>query len=86
MQNVYAVIQNAAEQMRLKIVSDGTGHNTKVLDDVTGEALEGVTEITWHCAPGEFATVEMKLLNVGVWVTGRATIKKPHRRRRIETG
>lgn len=31
----------------LKIVSDGTPQNTRVLT-TTGEAIDGITAITWH--------------------------------------
>jgi hypothetical protein len=33
--------------MKLRIESDGTSRNTKVVDRETGEELEGVTNIEW---------------------------------------
>jgi hypothetical protein len=56
----------------IKIISDGLGHNTKIVDATTGEVLSGlmkhVTAVKWQCGPGGFAeaTVELELVSVDV--------------------
>lgn len=39
--------------MKLKIISDGTEENTKVVDQETGEELRGVTSIEWSVRPSK---------------------------------
>jgi hypothetical protein len=57
--------------MKIKIISNGIATGTKVINEETGEHLEGVTEIIWRCKVKEFAEVELKLINIPVEVIGK---------------
>jgi hypothetical protein len=51
--------------MRIKIVSDGTSAGTKVVDEKTGETVEGVLMISWSVSTEDTgARVLMELLGV----------------------
>ena len=56
--------------MRIKIISEGSGLNTEVINVETGERIENVTEATWHCKSNDLATVELKLINIPVEMIG----------------
>lgn len=56
--------------MRVKIVSDGRPHTTKVVDIETGRELDGVTRIEWRIGVGELATATITLVDVPVEVEG----------------
>lgn len=61
--------------MEIKVISDGTPRGTSVINKETGEPIDRVTEVTWHCsATDSMATVELKLLNVEVQVVGKAAL------------
>lgn len=61
--------------MRLKLVSDGTPHGTKIVHAATGEPVEGVKDYQLeHAGPG------VQSLRIEVWVeqpTGGAEEKDP---------
>lgn len=53
--------------MRIKIISDGQFHHTKVVNAETGEALENVTEIEWSIGNDgldRIAECTLKLIDV----------------------
>jgi len=53
--------------MKIKIVSDGTVHNTKVIDLETGKEVQGITQIKWYCDATTGETVaELQFWNVPV--------------------
>lgn len=65
--------------MRLKIVSDGSPLGTVVRNADTGEALDGILEVTWRAwapqepgDPWQFAECTIRLENVPVDVIGGA--------------
>ncbi len=60
--------------MKLKIISEGTGRNTKIVSVETGEVIEGVTEVTWHCRYDSLADVTMKFINIPVEVMGELDV------------
>lgn len=47
--------------MKLKIISDGTGRGTKVVDAETGEELKYVTEIVWRIEALGYASATVYL-------------------------
>ncbi|MFQ5916340.1 MAG: hypothetical protein ACE5I0_00855 [Candidatus Binatia bacterium] len=47
--------------MRLKVVSDGHPRNTKVINEDTGEAVEGVSSLEWKIDRNNLATVTMRV-------------------------
>lgn len=56
--------------MRIKIVSDGTGRGTKVINAETGEVVEGVKSATWSCSARGEAMVVLTFVHVHVEVEG----------------
>ena len=67
--------------MKVRIVSDGKGMNTRVeLED--GTVIPNVRSATWKCDAGGFATATIELANVGVDVL--AELKETIRPYRIE--
>lgn len=50
--------------MRLKIISEGTFKNTKIINEETGELLENVISIIWYLDVGDLARAELRLVNV----------------------
>lgn len=58
---------------KIRIVSEGVGARTKVLDAETGEDLTAklcVSKVVWSVEPGGVAKAELTLLNVAVDVVG----------------
>lgn len=57
--------------MKIKIISDGFPHNTKVVNAETGESIDGVTYIQWTCdARDGIATLVLLLSDIAVEVIG----------------
>ena len=54
--------------MRIKIVSDGTVHGTKIVNEDTGELLSGVQQVHWKVQAGDsvFAEATIHVINVPV--------------------
>jgi hypothetical protein len=52
--------------MRVKIVSDGTAHGTKVVDQATGAELEGVTSIEWGLTADQRKPAHVTLYLIGI--------------------
>lgn len=50
--------------MKIKIISDGTAKNTTVIDQKTGERLEGVININWNIQVGGLSKCTIKLHNI----------------------
>jgi len=57
--------------MKIKIISDGTPHGTKVIDMDTGEPIAGILEVTWRVDAGGDAIAELKIYGVPVEVVGK---------------
>ena len=52
---------------KLKIVSDGTPHNTHVVDVETGEELDMVQSVSWDCSTesgASMATIVVRLAGI----------------------
>ncbi len=58
--------------MRLKIISDGTAHGTEIVNIDTGERLDDVTEVTWHCSVGNIAVATIEVACVPVVLIGKS--------------
>lgn len=59
--------------MKIKIISDGASHNTKVINAETGEMITGITYIQWTCDASEvIAKVFMEISDVAVELVGDA--------------
>lgn len=56
--------------MKIKIVSEGSHLNTKVINVENGEPIDDICEIKWECKIGHLATVEIKFTNIPVEVIG----------------
>jgi hypothetical protein len=54
--------------MRIKIISDGTPKNTKVVDADTGELVKDVYAIQWSCDVHNLARAIIGFINVPVEV------------------
>jgi len=63
--------------MRLKIVSDGHPRNTQIVDEATGQAVEGVTKLEWKMDRHNLATATITLESVSVDVV--ALLEKKQR-------
>jgi hypothetical protein len=62
--------------MRIKIISEGDGRRTKVMDADTGELVEGVTSISWILGgPDEFARAQLQFVAVPVEIVGDTEAK-----------
>jgi len=55
--------------MRIKIISEGTGMTTMVVDADTGEKLKGVRAVTWSCESRGLATATFEIVNVPAELT-----------------
>ena len=63
--------------MKIKIVSDGTGPGTKVVDAETGELVEMVQSAKWSISgPDELAVTEIVVAGVEVDVEGEIDAPK----------
>lgn len=62
--------------MKLKIVSDGTGRNTKVMDVETGEMLEYVTKVVWTADNSGPTQALITVIDIPVEVVSEAEIEK----------
>lgn len=56
--------------MKLKILSDGTPRNTRVIDEETGESLDGVISIEWSMVPSKEARLWLQMENIPVELVG----------------
>ena len=57
--------------MKIKIISDGTSYNTKVINAETGEPITGITYLHWTCDASEgIAKVFMEVIDVVVELVG----------------
>ncbi len=56
--------------MKIKIISEGRGINTKIINAETGEQLEGVTSAKWECSANGLAMATLSFINVPVDVEG----------------
>ena len=57
--------------VKIKIVSDGTPIGTKVIDEETGETINGVVSVGWNiCVGTGFARAYIELLNIPVELVG----------------
>jgi len=62
--------------MRLKIISDGTLENTSVVNEKTGEQVEGVQEVQWSLgAAGPVAVIVLE--NPPVEIVAKPTKRNP---------
>ena len=53
--------------MKIKIISDGTSHGTKVINADTEEMVEGVVAVEWKVrADEDFATAHIEFENIPV--------------------
>ena len=57
--------------MKIKIISDGTSKDTKIVNAATGELIDGITEITWRVKVGGIAKVNLKMLHIPVELVGK---------------
>ncbi len=57
--------------MKIRIVSDGSGRNTRVYNESTGETIEWVTKVEWKCSVTDDATLKIHMVNVPINVVGR---------------
>jgi hypothetical protein len=63
--------------MRIKIISEGTGRTTKVVNAETGELLKGVRSVKWECpGPGSVAVATLEVILASVEVIGEVSIRK----------
>lgn len=61
------------EEVKLKIISDGTAHGTKVVNIETGEMIDRVMSVKWQIdTDTSMATVELLLAIVPVEVVGES--------------
>jgi hypothetical protein len=56
--------------MKLKILSDGTSRNTRVINEETGEPLDGVVSIAWSMRAGRDAFVLLEMEDVPAELVG----------------
>lgn len=54
----------------IKIISDGTGFGTKVVDEATGEPITNITRVEWVVAADGVAMVNLRAIKVPVEVVG----------------
>jgi hypothetical protein len=60
--------------VKLKIISDGTAHGTRIVNADTGEEVEGVVSVFWEVSTDdELAYAELKFLALPVEVVGDFT-------------
>ena len=63
--------------MRVKIISTGKAHQTKVIDEKTGEMIEGVTAIDWRInARDDLTEAIITVIDVPVSLVTDATLEK----------
>lgn len=68
--------------MKLKIVSDGTPGKTAVINEATGEPLDGIHSISWECDQDiVFTRLSLVVDGVAVQMTGTAIDGEPHKPR-----
>ena len=61
--------------MKLKIISDGTNAGTHLIDQETGQKVEGVSKLTWDANCKKFSTTtNVELLNIPVEIVSSAQI------------
>lgn len=52
--------------MKIKIISEGTGRKSRVINIETGEVIEGVQKAIWTCEAGGIATAWIKMVNIPI--------------------
>lgn len=52
--------------MKIKIISDGTESNTRIVNAETNEEVEGITYVKWEIRPGELATAHLEFQKIPV--------------------
>ena len=52
--------------MRVKIISDGTSKGTRVIDEQSGEAVEGCVYLSWIIDKDHMATATITLVKVSI--------------------
>lgn len=67
--------------MRLKIISDGVGASTKVVDAETGKKVMNAYAVKWSVSARGVAKAKLYLINVPVEIEGNFTIRAPWWRR-----
>ena len=55
--------------MKLKIISDGTMSGTKVVDEKTGEILEGVRYVKWNADVDCFSIAQIEIISPKIEIT-----------------
>ena len=58
------------DKMKIKIISDGTSKDTKIVNAITGELIDGITEIIWRVKVGGIAKVNLKMLHIPIELVG----------------
>lgn len=62
--------------MKIKIMSEGLGRNTKIINAETGEIIEDVRSAKWECDAGGMAKVMLELVNIPVDLQGELDISQ----------
>ncbi len=64
-------------RIKLKIVSDGTPHGTKIVDQESGKELNNVKSIFWCIsADGTYTNAAVEFTNIPVEIAGEFEVKK----------
>lgn len=61
--------------MKTKIISEGVGRETKIINAETGERVENVTAIHWFCAANGCATATLEFIAVEADLIGETDQK-----------
>lgn len=61
--------------MRLKIISDGTGPGTTVVDEESGREIKGVVALQWEIGPGGQGVAFLKIRGVMADLIGDAVLR-----------
>jgi hypothetical protein len=61
--------------MKLKLISDGTNIGTKLINEDTGEAVSGISQISWEAKPEDPITkVVVEFFNIPVEIATKADV------------
>ena len=61
--------------MKLKIISDGTKLGTELINSDTGQAVEGISKLTWKVDVSDLTTKTIvELINIPVEIVSKATV------------
>lgn len=67
--------------MKIKIVSDGTARETRVVNAETGEEVENVTRVAWNCTAPERARATVEFVGVPIEAIGESdATREGHRK------